>query len=329
MVILIKTNKMTREEVISVFKEKPYLLLMGAKKIAFRLKTDVDIVRVARATVRKNMKDFGTTYNPDEVAFKKPKHNSMRVLFLDVETSPLMGYFWQRWKANISLDQTVSEWFILSWSAKWANEDDMINGVLTPSEAVNEDDSRIMIDLWNVLNQADVVVTHNGIRFDHKKINTRFLLNGLPPTRPFRIIDTLKMVKETFAFSSNKLDNLLIQFGLERKLGTNFNLWKDCMNGNQEALLKMLEYNDWDVIQLEKALIRMMPWVKNFPNFVLYNEVENPDVCPTCGGNHLMDDGMYMTATNKYKLYRCPDCGTISRKRKAEKTIVVNTNNIR
>lgn len=319
---------MTKEEVISIFKEKPYLLLMGANKVAHRLKTTPDVVRIARAIVRRNMKDFGTTYNPNEVAFKRPENN-LKVLFLDVETSPMIGYFWNRWKANISLDQTVSEWFILSWSAKWANDDNMINGVLTPSEAVSEDDSRIMIDLWNILNQADVVVTHNGIRFDHKKINTRFLLHGLPPTRPFRVIDTLKMIKDTFAFSSNKLDNLLIQFGLERKLGTNFNLWKNCMNGSAEALAEMLEYNDWDVIQLERAFVRMKPWVKNFPNFALYNSIEDSDVCPTCGEKHLIQDGFYTTATNKYKLYRCTSCGTLSRKRRAEKTNIINTNNLR
>lgn len=205
----------------------------------------------------------------------------------------------------------------------------MINGVLTPEEAIAEDDSRIMLDLWNVLNQADCVVTHNGIRFDHKKINTRFLLNGLPPTRPFRIIDTLKSIKENFAFSSNKLDNLLIQFNFERKLGTNFKLWKDCMNGVQSALTEMSTYNDWDVIQLEKVFIKLKPWIKNFPNYVLYNDVTDIDICPTCGSKHIIKDGSYTTVANKYQLYRCSDCGCISRSRKADKVKISITNNIR
>ena len=226
---------MTKEEIISVFKTKPYLLDMGAAKIAKQLRSDVSDVRVARAVVRKNMKEFGVAYHPKDVSFNQPNHNALKVLFLDIETAPMIAYVWGRWHQNIHLDQTFSEWYCLSWSAKWGGESEMISGVLTSEEAVNEDDSRIMIDLWNILNQADCVVTHNGIKFDHKKINTRFILNGLPPTRPFRIIDTLKVIKDNFSFSSNKLDNLLIQFGLERKLDTNFKLWKDCMNGNPEA----------------------------------------------------------------------------------------------
>jgi hypothetical protein len=320
---------MTKEEVISFFKERPYALDMGVNKLSSWLKTDVDTIRIARAIVRKNMKEFGTTYHPKEVAFNQPKQNAIKVLFLDIETAPMIAYVWGRWQQNVHLDQTFAEWYCLSWSAKWGGESEMINGVLTPEEAVNEDDSRIMIDLWNVLNQADCVVTHNGIKFDHKKINTRFILNGLPPTRPFRIIDTLKVVKENFAFSSNKLDNLLIQFGLDRKLDTNFKLWKNCMNGNPEALAKMSEYNDWDVISLEKAFARLKPWIKNFPNYVLYNDVDDANVCPTCGGKHLIEDGMYTTVNNKYVLYRCTDCGCISRNRRAEKTIVKITNNIR
>jgi len=302
---------------------------MGANKVSKQLKTTPEIVKEARAIVRKNIKEFGTTYHPKEVAFNQPIKNKQRILFIDVETSPLLSYTWGRFKQFVSLDQTVSEWYIIAFSCKWAGEDEMINGILTPEEALNEDDSRIMIDLWNVLNQADTCISHNGLAFDHKKINTRFILNGLPPTRPFRIIDTLKVIKENFAFSSNKLDNLLIQFGLERKLDTNFQLWKDCMRGDEDALKLMSEYNAWDVIQLEQAFLRLKPWIKNFPNYVLYNDVEDTDICPTCGGKHLFEDGSYTTVNNKYQMYRCNDCGSISRRRKADKIKVTITNNIR
>lgn len=320
---------MTREEVISFFKERPYSLEMGAGKLANWLKTDIDTIRIARSIVRKNMKEFGTTYHQKEVAFKKETHNSLKVLFLDIETSPVLAYSFRVWKTNLRPEQMVADWYCLSWSAKWGGEDKIINGVLTPEEALNEDDSRIMIDLWNVLNQADCVISHNGLSFDHKRINTRFILNGLPPTRPFRIIDTLKVVKENFAFTSNKLDSLLEKFGLAKKLDTDFQLWKDCVHGNQEALIRMSQYNDWDVISLERAFMRLKPWIKNFPNYVLYNDVDDKDVCPTCGSKHLIEDGTYTTVANRYQLYRCGGCGSISRRRKADKVTISITNNIR
>ena len=317
---------MTKEEVVSVFKEKPYLLLMGANKISFQLKTDVNIVREARAVVRKNTKEFGTAYHPKEVAFKSDKQ---KILFLDIETAPLRAFVWSRWKQNVGLSQTISEWFMISWSAKWLNDDYVYSDVLSPREAIGENDKRICNSLWYILNEADTVVTHNGISFDHKKINTRFLLNDLMPTKPFRIIDTLRVIKENFAFSSNKLDNLLIQFDLPRKLHTNFELWSDCLSGSLEALTEMEAYNKNDVVTLEKAFDRLKPWIKNFPNYVLYNELSDAMVCPTCGDIHLSDIGYYTTGVSKYKMYRCDNCKSISKLRKSEKTKVLLTNNIR
>lgn len=317
---------MTKEEVISIFKEKPYLLLMGANKIARQLKTDVEIVRISRAVVRKNMKDFGTTYRPREVAFK---HDHQKILFLDIETAPMRSYTWGRWKQNIGLNQTISEWFMISWAAKWVNEDYVYSDVLTPKEATSEDDKRICISLWSLINEADTIVTHNGIAFDHKKINTRFLLNDLMPTKPFRIIDTLRVVKDSFSFSSNKLDNLLIQFGLPRKLHTSFELWSNCLDGVKSALSEMEEYNKNDVVTLEYAFDKLKPWIKNFPNYVLYNNIDDSMVCPTCGHKHLSDIGFYTTSVSKYKVYRCDSCSSISRLRKSERSNVLLTNNLR
>ena len=102
------------------------------------------------------------------------------------------------------------------------------------------------------------------------------------------------------------------------------------MNGDERALAYMEEYNRNDVVTLEKAFIKLKPWIKNFPNFTLFNSIGDSEfVCPTCGSEHIHEDGYYTTWTYKYKMYRCNECGSISRLRKAEKTDVKLINNIR
>jgi hypothetical protein len=317
---------MTKEDVIEVFKSKSFYMNIGAGKLSKQFKCSKEDIYEARNIVRNNVEQFGTTYHPKEVAFK---HDKQKILFLDIETAPLRAFVWSRWKQNVGLSQTISEWFMISWSCKWLNDDYVYSDVLSPREAVGEDDKRICNSLWYILNEADTVVTHNGISFDHKKINTRFLLNDLMPTKPFRIIDTLRVIKDNFAFSSNKLDNLLIQFNLPRKLHTNFELWSDCLAGSLEALTEMETYNKNDVVTLEKAFDKLKPWIKNFPNYVLYNELSDTMACPTCGDVHLSDIGYYTTGVSKYKMYRCDNCKSISKLRKSEKTKVLLTNNIR
>ena len=45
----------------------------------------------------------------------------------------------------------------------------------------------------------------------------------------------LEVAKKNFGFSSNKLDALAGYFGIEHKLGTDFKLWKDARNGDEDS----------------------------------------------------------------------------------------------
>lgn len=241
---------------------------------------------------------------------KQPK-----ILIFDIETSPMLAYVWGRFKQFVSLDQTVSEWFIISWSAKWLNNPNVMCDVLTSEEASNEDDSRITRSMWYLFNEADIVLAHNGSRFDVPKLNSRFLLNGLMPPNPYRQIDTLQVARKEFGFSSNKLDALAGYLGIEHKSDTNFNLWKRCLAGEQEALDYMLAYNIKDVEILEKVYLRLRPWIKNHPNISLYLENED-ETCPHCGSINVADTGTFSyTNVSKFSNVRCLDCKGLARRR--------------
>lgn len=256
---------------------------------------------------------------------KQPK-----ILIFDIETSPMLAYVWGRFKQFVSLDQTVSEWFIISWSAKWLNNPNVMCDVLTSEEASNEDDSRITRSMWYLFNEADIVLAHNGSRFDVPKLNSRFLLNGLMPPNPYRQIDTLQVARKEFGFSSNKLDALAGYLGIEHKSDTNFNLWKRCLAGEQEALDYMLAYNIKDVEILEKVYLKLRPWIKNHPNISLYLENED-ETCPHCGSINVADTGTFSyTNVSKFSNVRCLDCKGLARRRTSDypkeirKSIVVS-----
>ena len=235
-------------------------------------------------------------------------------MIFDIETAPLRAYVWSRWKQNIYLEQTISEWFMICWSAKWLGSEEVFSECLTPDEIKEEKDSRIVKQLWSLIDQADIVIAHNGKRFDVPKINSRFIMAGLPPTSTYIQIDTKEVAAKQFGFSSNKLDALAEYFNIEHKDDTDFELWANCMKGDQKALDYMESYNRKDVTILEKVYLKLRPWIKNHPNIGLYQE-ENVMVCPTCGSKDLEEDGsFYYTSANKYKIMRC-SCGAISRMR--------------
>ena len=154
-------------------------------------------------------------------------------------------------------------------------EKEVYSNVLTPQEILNEDDGRIVKNLWKLLDEADIVIAHNGKKFDIPKINARFILNECPPPSFYKQIDTKEVAAKQFGFSSNKLDALAGYFGFKVKLDTDFSLWERCMRGDDEALQYMEIYNRHDVELLEEVYIRLRPWIKAHPNVALYVEASH------------------------------------------------------
>lgn len=255
------------------------------------------------------------------VLFNVGDKHSAKVLVFDIETAPLSSYVWGIWNQNIgtNMDMIQSEWFILTWSAKWLFSDEIISAKLTSQEAIEEDDSRIVKDLWDIVNEADVLIAHNGKKFDIKKINTRFLLNGLPKPLPYQVIDTLIHARKELSITSNKLDYLGKVLGVGKKVEhEGFSLWKKSVKGDSQALDKMSEYNNGDITLLEEVYLALRPYINPHPNFGFHVE-NNVESCPTCGSEDLQwntDIGVYRTYVNEYQTCRCNSCGSISRSRK-------------
>ncbi len=257
-----------------------------------------------------------TVRSLNKVLTKSNNHHA-KILVFDIETSPLMAYCWGLWNQNISpTKQLLSDWFMLTWSAKWLFDDKVYSDKLTPEEALNEDDERITKSLWHLIDSADILISHNGLKFDNKKMRTRFIKHGLPAPSPTVTIDTLIHCRRQFAITSNKLDYIAKFFGFGGKMETGgFELWASCMKGDIEALHKMELYNIQDVKVLEDVYLKIRPYIKPHPNLGLFIS-ENVRVCPSCASDEIeWLDKIYMTNVNVYDAFRCKSCGALGRSR--------------
>lgn len=243
-----------------------------------------------------------------------------KILLFDLETLPLLSYTWSTFKQNINQDQIVKDWCMLSWSAKWLYDSETFGDVLTPKEARERDDSRIMKGLWKAFEDCDVAIAHNAKKFDIKRMNTRFIMNGLKPPTPYQVIDTLEVARKWFAFSLNRLNYLGFLMKNHEKLATDFNLWKKCDQGDKESLGYMMEYNHQDVYLLEEVYLELRPWIKSHPNIAIMSEMEG-ECCVSCGSENIVQKGEYTTPAGVFNSYRCSDCGSISRGRKSQLTL--------
>lgn len=243
----------------------------------------------------------------------KSSLNTGRVLLLDIETSPMEVLVWGLYLQRISPDNVIKEWSVLSWAAKWLFESEVMSGVVTPDDARERKDGRVLKGIWSLINDADIIIAHNAKKFDVRKLNARFILNGLKPPLPYQVIDTLTESRRYFAMSSHKLDYLAGLFSHKRKIKTDYELWKRCINGEKSALKEMVEYNRMDVLVLEEVYVTLRPWMKSHPNMGLYIDTIDT-VCSNCSSSELTWCGSYDTQVGQYESFRC-QCGAIGRAR--------------
>src|SRR5574341_1308495 len=167
------------------------------------------------------------------------------ILLLDIETFPDVAYVWGAYEQNaIAIKE---HWYMLSFAYQWFKTGPIVCRTLPDTKS--RTDRALAKEIHALMDEADIIVAHNGVDFDVKKVNTRLIVHGFQPPSPYKVVDTKRTVKQVAGFSSNKLDWLCQQLGLGRKIEhEGFPLWRACAEKNDPAAWrKMARYNRHDV----------------------------------------------------------------------------------
>jgi hypothetical protein len=237
---------------------------------------------------------------------KQPK-----IAFIDIETAPGLGWAWASYETDII--EWKGSWFILCFSVRWLDERKTQTYSLADFpgyERHKENDKALVKKLWSVFDEADIIIAHNGDRFDIKKANARFVFHGLRPPSPYRTIDTLKIARASFRFDSNRLNALggYLKLGT-KKTHTGFDLWKRCMRGELKAWAKLKAYCARDVDLLFKVYHKLRPWAKSLPNLTAMQDKQPHECCPACGSEKVQQRGSQVALLVRKFRYHCQDCG--------------------
>jgi hypothetical protein len=247
-----------------------------------------------------------------------------KILVLDIETLPNIGYIWGKYEQNVI--RYTQQSCLATYVAKWIGDKKIISKSLPDYEgykAGSYDDKAIVADLWTLFDEADVIIAHNGNSFDIKVATGRFILHGMKPPSPFKSVDTKLMVKGVARYNSNSLDDLCGLLGLGKKIHTDFDLWEGCINGDMKFWKQMVKYNRMDVLLLEKLYLRLLPFAKTHPNLTFWTRGE----CPKCGGHNVQYRGTQRCVTRQYQRFQCNECGSWGRVAQSDKTGSVHTVN--
>lgn len=240
-----------------------------------------------------------------------------KVLYLDIETTPLVVETWRAYDSNANYIREHSR--ILGFAYAWG--DGPVKAVYPIKSGGYQDfndaaELPILQELYDLFDEADIVVAHNGDKFDIKKINTRLVRFFDTPPSPFISIDTLKLARQNFAFTKNNLGELGLFFGIGGKMQhTGYDLWRGCIEGDRKAWNTMRRYNIRDVELLREIHHLLRGWARSHPVVLDMGEFG----CPSCGGHEYEKRGVRRTVAGTfYQRYRClsPACGAYFKGRK-------------
>ncbi len=253
----------------------------------------------------------------------------MKILYYDVETSPIIAPVWGLWENDVYYEHIIIPWHIISAAYAW--NDGPVTGIRTSRGLQPDKDKEVVKELYEQVAKADIIIAHNNDKFDQRKLSARALFHNLKPIPPVKTIDTLKVAKKYFKLDSNRLDYIGEHLGLGRKLSTPKGLWlraiaseiisnphlkkkekEKIWRDQEEAIAEMDAYCQVDVELLRNVYKKMRPFIQNHPNANVIGNAEGVDVCPNCSSEKLQKRGFHFTRTGAKQRYCCRDCGAWS-----------------
>lgn len=229
---------------------------------------------------------------------------------VDLETSYLLLTDFQlRNNGYHSPENIVQDWNIYCGAFKFLDSG-METFCVNPKTPT--DDKQVIKQLREYLTQTKLLIGHNLDKFDLKKFNTRAIKHGIAPIdHKILTLDTMKVAKKHFAFTSNKLDylakflNVCDKGKLPHK---DTNPWAKLIRGIdvKETLEYMVAYCAHDVSPLlEGVYLKLRPYIDH--PFLGGKIASEDDIyCQHCGSRDLQSRGArYTKAGLPRKQFQC------------------------
>jgi uncharacterized protein YprB with RNaseH-like and TPR domain len=126
-------------------------------------------------------------------------------------------------------------------------------------------DAPVVRALADALGQYDILVAHNGKKFDIPFLQTRLARWGLPPLPRTKLVDPVLLARNNYRMSSNSLQRLLGMFGLNEKTVVDNDVWlRAALDGDREAMNYIVEHCIKDVDMLDALLDKVKPFCSKF-----------------------------------------------------------------
>lgn len=235
-----------------------------------------------------------------------------KILFFDIETSPLQAWVWQQGQQYVNHKQLVkghSRWGVICIGYAWNDG--------KPAKCIDwgwdeQDTGKVIAEFDKIAATADLIIGKNSKRFDVPMINAARMFAGLPglPQWAMSHDDLEQQMRRYFRVPSQSLDYYSSELGIGGKDKMEMQDWIDIVEkNNPKKLAKMIKYCKKDITDTRTLWNKLSEHFDPKFNSSRFNE--NGIACKhaDCGSNDIYKNGTRMASSIKYQLYNCKSCG--------------------
>ena len=237
--------------------------------------------------------------------------NKAKILFYDIETTPLLAYVWRLGKQAVRHQQLHSKhdmYNIICITYCWNDG--------KPAKALVFDyDTQccktIIKEFDALVKEADYTIGKNSDRFDVKQINTQRMIHNLPPCPEWMDTkdDLEKQMRKYFYLPSHSLDYISGKLGFGGKIKMEFQDWIDIVEQNKngkKSLKKMVKYGKKDIVDTRNVWNYLCKHFKPRLNMATHLGGRR---CTHCGSVDIVKNGTYAAGKTYYQRYHCKSHG--------------------
>jgi len=238
----------------------------------------------------------------------KTNNDQPKVLFYDIETTPLQAWVWRCGKQVVRHNQLVEgkkNYDIICIGYEWLHEK---KAKCLDWDYKKQNSKEMVKEFTKICDEADIIIGKNNKRFDDKHVNTQRLIHGLEgrPDLMEKVDDLETQIRRHFYLPSYGLDYLSEQLGYGGKDRMCFQDWIDIVEqtkNGKKALKKMIDYCKKDVHDTKLMWRHCQAHMKPKLNV---SALTGNFACKVCGSLDIRKNGYYTNSNGvKYLQLFC------------------------
>lgn len=237
-----------------------------------------------------------------------------KILFYDIETSPLAAWVWRPGKQVVRHGQLIkghTRYGIICITYCF-NDGKAAKCIDWGFE--EQDTAKVVSEFDTIVRETnpDIIIGKNSDRFDNKHLNSVRMYEGLDAFPEFmdRTDDLEKQMRKYFYLPSYTLDYFSAELGLGGKIKMEFQDWIDIVTRDPvvgpKALKKMCTYGKKDIVDTRALWEHCNAHFK--PKFNAATKL-GIRACTNCGSESINKNGTRVSGKTTYQHYYCKNHG--------------------